>query len=430
METLTRETDRLELDEGKFAQDNEAPPGFRESSLAKAVLLGIVLLLAVAIYFLWSYYSVRESTDDAQIEGHIHPIGARVAGDVIKVNFQDNQYVEKGAILVEVDRKDYQAAVDRAQADLAETQATLDASRIDVPITQAATTSRLSGAEAGVQEARSNLSSSENEVSEAGAKLRSAQARVREMQANYQKAERDLERMKPLIAKEEISHQQFDAFQAAREALRGTLDSTQADVAEAEEGLRVAGSHVERDRAKLAQAQAVAQAARTAPQQIAMTRSRAESAAARMQMAKAALVRAQINLNDTVINAPVSGLISKKSVEVGQIVQSGQPLFAIVPLEETWVTANFKETQLKNIRAGQPAIISVDAYGGRKFKGHVDSIAAATGAKFSLLPPENASGNYVKVVQRIAVKIVFEKGEDPEHLLRPGMSVIPTIITK
>jgi membrane fusion protein (multidrug efflux system) len=428
MEELV-ETEQREPAAGSAATDNGPRSGLLQSPLTRAFLLGAIVILAIGGYFLWSYYSVRESTDDAQIEAHIHPISAKVGGTVVKVNILDNQYVESGAVLVQIDPQDYQVALERAQADFAETQAASNASQIDVPITAATTNSRLTGAGAGVQEARANLSASEKEVSAAGAKLRSAQARFRETEANHRKADRDLARMKQLIAKEEISQQQYDAAVAEAEALQGTLDSAEADVAGAEETLRVAGSHVDRDRAKLEQAQEIERAAATGTQQVAMTRSRAESAAARAQMAKAALDQAQLNLQYATIRAPLSGWVGKKSVEIGQIVQPGQPLFAIVPLEDTWVTANFKETQLKNMRPGQPAIISVDAYGGRQFKGHVDSIAAATGSQFSLLPPENATGNYVKVVQRIPVKILFDKGTDPEHLLRPGMSVVPTVIT-
>jgi membrane fusion protein (multidrug efflux system) len=281
-----------------------------------------------------------------------------------------------------------------------------------------------------VEEARANLSSSEIEVEADAARLRAAQARVQESQANALKAARDLERMKQLIAKEEISQQQYDASVAASESLRAAVESAQAEVSGAEQTLQAARNHVERDRARIAGAQATASGARTGPQQIAVIKSRAESAAARVAMAKSALEQAALNLQYTVLRAAVGGEISKKGVEVGQLVQAGQPVFAIVTPGDLWIQASFKETQLKNIRLGQPAIISVDALGGREFKGHVDSIAAATGAKFSLLPPENATGNYVKVVQRLPVKILLEPGEDPEHLLRPGMSVVPTVLTK
>ncbi len=418
-----------EIAEPQIAQSIRPRRRMLQSPRAITALVVLFAALVAGGFSLWRYYSVRESTDDAQIEGHIHPISAKVGGTVIGVNIRENQYVEAGSVLVRIDPKDYQVALEKAQADYAEAQAMLSASRVDVPITATSTSSQLSGAEAGVMEAQANLTSSEKELSAAQAKLRWAQAQVQEAQANYQKANRDLDRMKQLISKDEISQQQYDAAVASAAALQATVESAQADVARAEQELQVAQSHIQRDRARVAQAQANARAAGTGPQQVAITRSRAQSAEARLKQAKAALDQAQLNMDYTTIKAPVTGLISKKSVEEGQIVQVGQPLFAIIPLNDVWVDANFKETQLRDIRPGQPVSISVDAYG-RKFKGHVESIAAATGAKFSLLPPENATGNYVKVVQRVPVRILFEPGQDPDHLLRPGMSVVPTVITK
>jgi membrane fusion protein, multidrug efflux system len=424
------ETEQQELRAEEAA--HAAPPRtfFRRHPRAKWALLAILVLLAVGGLATWSYYSVRESTDDAQIDGHIHPVNAKVGGTVLAVNVRENQYIEAGTVLVQIDTRDYQVAVDRARADLEEAEALLHASRSDVPIASATSASQLSGAEAGVEEARADLSSSERDLAATHARVFSAQARLREAQANYQKAARDLDRLKPLIAKEEISQQQYDAAVAAAEAFHAAVDSAQAQVNEAEAGVRVAQSRIERDKAKVAQAQATVQSARTAPQQVAMTRARSESAAARVQQARAALEQAQLNFRYTTVKAPLGGVVSRKAVEVGQIVQPGQALLAVVPLEDIWVTANFKETQLKEMRPGQKAVVSVDAYGGRKYQGHVDSIAAATGARFSLLPPENATGNYVKVVQRIPVKIIFEKGQDPENLLRPGMSVVPTVFTR
>jgi membrane fusion protein (multidrug efflux system) len=236
--------------------------------------------------------------------------------------------------------------------------------------------------------------------------------------------------MKALVAKAEISQQQYDAALATAEAYHAQLDGTQAQVHEAEESIRVAQSQLELQHARLTKAEADARATQTAPQQVTATRARAESSSAKVLQMKAALEQAELNLQYTTVQAPISGIISQRTVEVGQIVQAGQPLLAIVPLDDIWVTANFKENQLANMRPGQPVTISVDTYVGREYKGRVESIAAATGARFSLLPPENATGNYVKVVQRVPVKIVFEKGQDPEHLLRPGMSVVPTVITK
>ena len=268
------------------------------------------------------------------------------------------------------------------------------------------------------------------EVDAAQARLNSAQARLREAEANQKKAAQDLERMKQLVAKDEISQQQYDAAVAAAAATRASVESARAGVSETEQEVQVAQSRLAQAHDAEMEAKAAARSAQTAPQQVAVVRARAASAEAKVLRAKANLDQAELNLQYATVKALVSGVVSKKSVEAGQIVQAGEPLLAIVPLEDIWVTANFKETQLKNVRPGQSARVSVDAYGGRTFKGHVESIAAATGARFSLLPPENAAGNYVKVVQRVPVKIVFERGEDPEHLLRPGMSVYPTVYIK
>lgn len=392
------------------------------------ILAGVVLAVTVSAVWLWQYYSIRETTDDAQIEGHIHPIGAKMGGTVMRVNVENNQRVEAAEVLVEIDPRDFRVALERAQADLAEAEAQWRASQAEVPITSETTSSRLSDTKAGVEESRAAILVAQKETEAARVRLTAAQARLRETQANAEKAARDLDRMKQLIAEGTISQQQYDGAVAAAESLRAAVEAARAAVTDAELGIQTAESQITRERAKLAQAEASVQAAQTAPQQITAIRARSDSARARWEQAKADLARAQLNLEYTTIRAPVSGVVSKKNVEVGQIVQPGQPLLAIVALDIIWVTANFKETQLRNVRPGQRVILSVDAYGGRKYEGRVESIAGATGAKFSLLPPENASGNFVKVVQRVPVKIVLEQGQDPDHLLRPGMSVVPTVI--
>ncbi len=396
---------------------------------AKWLLLGLGLIVLAGAHGIWRYFSARESTDDAQIDGHIDPISARVGGTVGAVNVNDNQYVEAGTVLLEIDPRDYQVALERAQADLADKQAAAQAARTGVPITSTTTGSQLTSSHAKVENARAGVVAAQKELNAARARRNSAQARLEEVRANNTKAARDLDRMKPLAAQDEISQQQYDAAVAAADATRAAVASAEAGVVEADQTVEVAQSRLVQARGMLAQAESEDRAAQTGPQQVAVTRSNAASAQARAQAAKAALDQARLNLDYTTVKAPVSGVVSKKSVEVGQVVQPGQPLLALVPLEDIWVTANFKETQLKRMRPGQPATVSVDAYGGRTYKGHVDSIAAATGARFSLLPPENATGNYVKVVQRVPVKIVFEKGQDAQHLLRPGMSVLPTVIT-
>ncbi|MBI4465357.1 MAG: HlyD family secretion protein [Acidobacteria bacterium] len=397
---------------------------------SRGFLVGAVLVIGVAVFWLWRYYAVRESTDNAQIEGHIHSISAKVGGTVLRVHVDDNQYVEAGTVLVEIDPQDYQVAAERAQANLAEAEALWRASQTAVPIVSETTASKLSDAQAGLEESRASLVAAQRVADATQASLRAAQARLREAQANSEKSSRDLERMQQLLAGGIIAQQQYDAAKAAADATRAGAEAAQASVADAEMGVQAAESRVAQGRAKLSQSEATLQAARTAPQQVSVTRAQADSAGARVEQAKAALRQAQLNLEYTTIRAPVGGIVSKKIVESGQIVQPGQPLLAVIPLEDIWVTANFKEAQLNKMRPGQKVVISVDAYGGRKYQGHVDSIAAATGAKFSLLPPENATGNFVKVVQRVPVKIVFEKGQDSEHLLRPGMSVVPTVLTR
>ncbi len=374
---------------------------FRTHPRAKwVVALVVVLVLAAGIFF-WHYYSIRESTDDAQIDGHINPISPRVTGTVLRVLHDDNEVVQAGELLVELDPKDYEVAADRARADLANAQANAVAANVGVPLTQTTSSSQLTAADAAVKAAQREIES--------------ANARLNEAQANYAKVAADLKRMELLIAKDEVSRQQYDAAVAAANSAKATVDAANAGVATAE--------------SRASQAQAQAEAARTVPEQLKVTRARAGAATAEVQRAISALAQAELNLKYTKIYAPVTGVLSKRNVEPGQVVQAGQPVFSIVNLDDIWVTANFKETQLRSMRVDQGAKITVDAYG-HDYNGHVESIGAATGARFSLLPPENATGNYVKVVQRIPVRIRFDKGQDPNRQLRPGMSVVPTVLTK
>src|SRR5262249_37746059 len=369
-------------------------------------------------------------TDDAQVDARVTQIAARVGGTVLTVNVDDNRQVDEGTTLVEIDPRDYRVALDRARAALADAQAAALAARTDVPITSQTASSNLTSAQRGVVQATSAVATAQKQMDAARARLASAQAKQREQDATTAKASRDVDRLRGLLAKDEIPQQQFDATQAAADAATAAADSSRAQVAEAEAGVGVAESQRAHAVGGEKSAQAALAAARTAPDQVKQTNAKAEAAEAQVQQAKAALAQAQLNLEYATVKAPVRGVVSRKTVEVGQVIQPGQPLFAIVPLENVWVTANFKETQLNDMRPGQKAVVKVDAYGGKAFNGHVDSIAAATGARFSLLPPENATGNFVKVVQRIPVKILLDGGQDPEHQLRPGMSVVPTVYTK
>jgi membrane fusion protein (multidrug efflux system) len=392
--------------------------------------IGVVLLAVVAVG-VWLFVTRgRESTDDAQVDGHVTQMAARVGGTVARSAVVDNKVVKAGDVLVEIDQKDYQIALDKARAELADAEATLLAAKSNVPLISTTARSGVSTAQSSVEQARSAAEATEKQIEAAKARLNSAHARQREAQANANKAIRDVERLKGLLAKDEVSQQQYDSMAAAAEAQRATVDSMQAQVVEAEADVRVAESRLSASRAGEQQAQSVLRSAQTVPEQIAVTKARVASAEARIQQSKAALAQAELNLEYTTIKAPIDGVLARKNVNPGQVIQAGQPLFAIVQVSDVWITANFKETQLAKMKAGQHAVIEVDAYGGRDFAGHVDSIAAATGARFSLLPPENATGNYVKVVQRVPVKIVLDKGEDADFALRPGMSVTPTVYTR
>ena len=431
-------------EDSRFGQDMSKEPGgpdrikggAQEPSNAprrgrrRWILLALLVPAAVVGGWLWRYYAVRESTDDAQIDGHINPVAARVGGIVIAVHVDDNQSVAAGTLLVEIDPRDYEVALERARAELAAAEAAARAAHIAVPVTTITTSSQVSGAQASLQNAEARVMVAARDVESAGARLGPLQARLRETEALLTKAVQDLARMKELIAKDRISQQQYDAAIAAADAARASRDGARAAISEAEKGVAAAEARLVQARTGVGEARAAVEATRSAPEQVSMSKSNAASAEARVLQARAVLDRAQLDLDYTKVKAPVSGIVSMKKVEIGQVVQKEQPLMAIVPLDNIWVTANYKENQLMNMRVGQRAIISVDAYGGRKYRGYVQSIAAATGARFSLLPPENATGNYVKVVQRIPVKILLDQDQDPEHILRPGMSAVPTVFTR
>ena len=371
----------------------------------------IVLVVLVGGFFLWRYLGSYESTDDAQVDAHLYPVSARVSGYVVKVNVDDNQYVQKGAVLVEIDPKDYEVAVEQAKANLASADATAQSMNIDVPITTVNTSSQLKFASSGVEDADAGIVNAEKQ-------LAGAQAQLEAAEANDVKAQDDLRRYKSLVDKQEVAEQVYDQALAAAKSSTATVAAARDNVAAGEQAVRQA-------RSRLGQSEATKQSAETGPQQVTSTRARARAAIADVQQKRAALQQAQLNLQYTQIVAPISGEVNK-SVVVGMNVQPGQQLLTVVPLDDVWVTANFKETQLREMKVGQKSRIHVDS-SGRTFKGHVDSVAGATGPLFSLLPPENATGNYVKIVQRIPVKIVLEPGENQDHQLRPGMNVVPDV---
>lgn len=395
--------------------DFHTRPAPTQNSTFRIVLgIGIVVLL-IAGFFVYRYVSSYESTDDAQVDGHVNSISARISGHVIKLNVEDNQYVQAGTVLVEIDPTDYQVAYDRAKADFEDAQAAAIAAGVNVPITSVNTTSQVSATQADVNSARAGVQVAQQQ-------FEAAKAQLQEAEANDVKAQNDLVRYKQLVDKQEISQQQFDQATAAAKA-------SAASVAAGRASADAAQQQVTQAQGRLVQAQASWDSARTAPKQMQVMRARAAEALAQAQLKKAALEQAQLNLQYTKVIAPVNGIVSDRTVEVGQNVAPGQELMKVINLDDVWITANFKETQLRDMKVGQRATVEVDA-NGRTYKGKVDSIAGASGARFSLLPPENATGNYVKVVQRIPVKIVLAPESNRDHELRPGMSVEPKVWTR
>jgi len=374
------------------------------------ILIGVVALVVGGV-FLWRYFNSYESTDDAQADVHLYPVSARISGYVVRVNVEDNQWVEKGTVLVEIDPKDYGVAVAQAQANLSNAEATAQSLDVTVPITTVNTTSQLKFTASDIENAQAGIIAAQRQ-------LTAAHAQLEEAEANNVRAQDDLRRYKLLVDKREVAAQIYDQALASAKSNFASVAAARANESAAEQFVQQAQS-------RLAQAQANHQSAETGPQQVSSTRSRVRAAIADVQQKRALLEQAQLNLQYTKIVAPVAGAVNK-TVVVGLNIQPGQQLLTVVPLDEVWVTANFKETQLRRMRVGQRAEIHVDS-SGKTLKGHVDSIAGATGPLFSLLPPENATGNYVKIVQRIPVKIVLDQGENRDHQLRPGMNVVPDV---
>jgi len=391
----------------------ERPPRSRArvSGRKRMIFALAALVVVVAGFFLWRYLSSYESTDDAQVDVHLYPVSSRISGYVLKVNVGDNEYVQKGAVLVEIDPRDYEVALAQARANLANAEATAQSLNITVPITSVSTSSQLTFTASDVANATAGVTAAEKQ-------LVAAHAQVEQAEANDVKAQDDLRRYKLLVDKKEVAEQVYDQALAAAKASTANVAAARANEGAAQQAVQQAHS-------RLAESEANHRSAETGPQQVSSTRARARAALADVDQKRALLEQAELNLQYTKILAPVSGEVNK-TVVVGLNVQPGQQLLTVVPLEEVWVTANFKETQLRHMRVGQRANVHVDS-SGRTFKGHVDSIAGATGPLFSLLPPENATGNYVKIVQRIPVKIVLDTGENRDHQLRPGMNVVPSV---
>jgi len=392
---------------GSGASEASIPAYPKRRSHKRLILLGSLVILVIAGIILWVYFSGFESTDDAQVDVHLYPVSARISGYIQRVNVGDNQWVEEGSTLVEIDPKDYQVAVAKAQANVLTAEASARALNIDVPISSVDTTSELKFTSSDIENAKAAIAAGEKQVT-------AARARIQEAEAANVKAQEDVRRYNLLLTKDEVPKQTYDYAVAAAQTDVAAVAAAEAEEASAEQNVMQA-------RSRLSEAIARDQSAQAGPQRVASTRARALSALADVAEKRAELDYAKLNLDYTKIFAPVSGEVNKKVV-VGLNVDPGEQLLTVVPLDEVWITANFKETQLKRMRPGQKVEITCDS-NGRTYKGHVDSIAGATGPLFSLLPPENATGNYVKIVQRVPVKIVLEPGGNADHQLRPGMNV-------
>lgn len=393
------------------------PPERRRKSRKGLFIVGFLALIAAVGGFLWWQYSnTYESTDDAIVDGHLNAVASRITGTVTAVHAEENQFVKQGQLLVELDPRDYEVALEQARAALTQSQSQIQAENPNIPLTQTTSATNISNAQADVAGAEAGVASAEGEY-------QAALARLREAEANNVKAQADVARFAALVAKDEVPRQQYDQVVATAKASAATVDAARAN---ADAALKV----VEQRRAQTRQASTrLEQANQTAPQNLAISRANVQSRRASALGAQAAVDRAQLDLSYTKIVAPVSGIVSRRSVEVGTRVQPGQQLMTVAQLDDIWITANFKETQLKRMHPGQSAEIKVDAFD-MKLDGYVESMPAASGAISSLLPPENATGNYVKVVQRLPVRIRIKKGQPGLDRLRPGMSVEPKVWLK
>jgi membrane fusion protein (multidrug efflux system) len=415
----------------------------------RRAVIGLAGLVAIGIlgWGGWAWYrsSLEVATDDAYIDGTISPISAKVTGHIVELRVNDNQAVRAGEILLRVDPRDYEAKRDQARAAVAVAEANVRAARAELPLARETTRSQVDETRAALEGTRVGVRSSESAVDEVRARLESkraaaaaSRADVSAAESNHRKAKRDLDRMQQLMKNDYVSRREHDDAvaalenaEAALEAARRRLGAIEKEVqqTEAEVASRVLGT--EQARQRVAEVSGTLSRAESQQQTVSVKAAELARAEALLKSAQADLAVAELNLDHTVVRAPIVGVVAKRSVEVGQIVQNGQPLLALVPLHDVWVVANFKETQLTKIRPGQKAAVRVDTFPGVVFEGTVDSISAGTGSRFSLLPPENATGNWVKVVQRVPVKIVLDsKSVGNPQALRAGMSAYVTVRTK
>ena len=402
-------------EDDKKSQDKEQKPEEpkKPHPLRKILLIILVLVVVAAGIAYWLYSRQFEDTDDAQVDGHINAITARVSGTITGVYVEENQFVKASQVLADLDPRDSQVALAVAQSQLAQAQAQSQAQRPNVPVTETNTRT-------AIATAAGDVTNAEAAVAAADHNYEAALAKVSESEANSAKAQADVERYRPLAEKDEVPREQFDQVVANAKALAATVAANQATA-------KAAAREADQARAQLSQAhQRAEEASQNAPQQVEMQKANVAVRQAAIQTARAQLDQARLNLSYLKIQSPVNGIVAKRSAEVGQHVEPGQQVVLITQIDDLWVTANFKETQLRRMSPGQSVRLHVDALKA-DFDGYVESLPAASGAITSLLPPENATGNFVKVVQRLPVRIRFKPNQNGLDRLRPGMSVEPKV---
>ena len=415
-QTPDTEAARQQASENGKQQDAKADNPRQKSRRRFIIILVVAILIVGALLFYW-HSTFFEDTDDAQVNGHLIQISARITGHVVDVPVQENQEVKAGDVLVQLDPHDYETAEQQDEANLEAAEANLQSNTVNIPVTATSVNTNLAAIAA-------TLAQSQEAVVQSQQQLDADRSAIAQADANYVKAKLDVERYTPLVQRDVISKQQFDQAVATAKADEAALNQARSNAAGAEAAVSMSRDRVVQTKAQL-------QNAKTAPEQIRIQKARTAQAAAQVDQMRAALAQAKLNLSYCRIVAPVDGIVTSKSVEVGQNVSNGQNMLTLVSLDDIWITANFKETQLNHMRAGQPVTVSVDAYGGRKYDAVVTQIGGATGSVLSLFPPENATGNYVKVVQRVPVRIDLKnRDEDSDHLLRPGLSVEPKVRVK
>jgi len=386
----------------------------RRKTLLFASVLGIVVLVGVVAF--WLYSRTYESTDDAQVDGHLNGITTRIDGVIKAVHVEENQSIQAGQLVAVMDSRDYEVALEQTQAQLLKAQADLRAENPNIPITQSSSQTSISTSQSEVLNAEAGVAAAERDQA-------AARSRLQETEANNAKAQSDVGRYKSLVEKEEVSRSQYDQVVATAQALSAAVDSARSSAESAQKVVEQRRAQLDQARSRLAMANV------NAPNQVAITRANLQSHQADVQAMKAQVDRAQLDLSYCQITSPVAGVVSKRTVDVGEHVSKGQRLITLADLGDLWVTANFKESQLRKMHAQQSVTISVDAYG-QDFDGYVEAMPGSTGSITSLLPPENATGNYVKVVQRLPVRIRFKVGQQGLERLRPGMSVVPKVWLK